>query len=307
MRRVIRASAMALVSIAIPAIALLAPTAASAAAILPYSTGFESPTFVPGSINGQDGWTVYGSTSDVTTAAAHTGSQSLFVTPVAGDGNVIKSSTPLFDPSGETPSMYVPTPASSFMQTDFWFRSVFNTSDTGLYISTSMGNPASVRNTWFGIFEGGELGGTAGALQVGAYAIDSLGNFVPYLSPQLVWGNWYHATISEQYVNGPDNDLVTYSLQDSANLSLWSVTVGSWENYYLTCGTCEQAPGPVVSNRTSFGGDVVDGGHGIYVDDFSMTNVARAAAVPEPFTLSIFGAGLVGAAAMRRRKKAKQA
>jgi hypothetical protein len=30
-------------------------------------------------------------------------------------------------------------------------------------------------------------------------------------------------------------------------------------------------------------------------------------AVPEPFTLSLFGAGLAGAAALRRRKKAKQA
>jgi hypothetical protein len=33
------------------------------------------------------------------------------------------------------------------------------------------------------------------------------------------------------------------------------------------------------------------------------TNFSTGAAVPEPFTLSIFGAGLVGAAAMRRRKK----
>jgi hypothetical protein len=33
----------------------------------------------------------------------------------------------------------------------------------------------------------------------------------------------------------------------------------------------------------------------------------QTAAVPEPFTLSLFGAGLAGAAAMRRRKKAQKA
>jgi len=282
------------------AFVVLAGSSPAWATPLPYTTGFESPSFTTGTINGQGGWTVYGSTSTVTTAAAHSGSQSLLFVPVAGDGNVVKNSTPLFDASGETPSIYVPAPASNYMATDFWFRTVATTSDTGLYVSTSMGNPASVRNTWLGILDGTQTaGGIAGDLYVEAYAVGASGNFIPSLSPALAWGDWYHAIISEQYVNGANNDLVTYSVYDATNALIWSTTIGSWENYYATCGTCEQAPGPVISDRTGFGGSA--GGQGIYIDDFSMTNVA---AVPEPGTLALFGAGLGLLGFARRRRKA---
>ena len=41
--------------------------------------------------------------------------------------------------------------------------------------------------------------------------------------------------------------------------------------------------------------------------DFGVTgsNTAKANIVPEPLTISLFGAGLVGAAALRRRKSKK--
>ena len=41
--------------------------------------------------------------------------------------------------------------------------------------------------------------------------------------------------------------------------------------------------------------------------EFTSSSVREVAAVPEPLTLSLFGAGLAGVAAMRRRKKPKQA
>ena len=40
-------------------------------------------------------------------------------------------------------------------------------------------------------------------------------------------------------------------------------------------------------------------------DTISFTPNSNSAPVPEPLTLSLFGAGLAGTAAMRRRKKAK--
>ena len=276
-------------------------SAALGATPLPYATGFESSdSFAPGSVNGQGGWSADGiSVASVTTAAAHTGTQSLLVNPTVGDGNVVKSSTPIFDPSGETPSMYNPTPVSDYMGTEFWFRTVATSSDPELVVSTSMGNPASVRNTYLGIVEGSVVGATPGDLYVAAQDVDAFGNFQLSLSPALAWGQWYHASIAEQYVNGPNNDLVTYSIADAADAPVWSVTIGSWENYYATNPGAEQAPGPVVSDRTSFGGHGEDGGQGIYVDDFSMTNVAT---VPEPATISLLAMAVGGLVLIRKRK-----
>jgi hypothetical protein len=278
--------------------------AISRAATLPYSTDFESP-FTPGTIDGQGGWYFQASptasppsTGVVTNAAAHSGTQSLKVNPVLGDGNVIKISTPNFDPSGETPSVNVPAPASSYMAADFWFRTVSAISDPGLYVSSSLGNPASVRNTWLGVLEGSNTDtGIPGNLYVSAIDYDASGNEREFDSPALQWGQWYHATVAEQYVNGPDNDKVTYSISDASNAPVWSTTIGSWENLYATDPTEEQAPGPVVSDRLTFGGHASTA-QGIYVDDFSMTNVAP---VPEPTSLSVLGIG--GLAMLRRRRR----
>src|ERR1035441_6384776 len=59
-------------------------SAALGATPLPYATGFESSdSFTPGDINGQGGWSADGSSIEsITTAAAHTGTQSLLVAQI---------------------------------------------------------------------------------------------------------------------------------------------------------------------------------------------------------------------------------
>ena len=70
------------------AAALAAGVSGAAQAGLPYSTGFEPPTFSSGPIAGQDGWNTFsasgqGALAAVTTAAALSGTQSLGVSATA--------------------------------------------------------------------------------------------------------------------------------------------------------------------------------------------------------------------------------
>jgi|KBSMisStandDraft_5_1062788.scaffolds.fasta_scaffold05391_3 hypothetical protein len=55
------------------------------------------------------------------------------------------------------------------------------------------------------------------------------------------------------------------------------------------------------SGTIDFVGSTIPGNFATAIDNIQI------ATIPEPFTLSLFGVGLVGAAAMRRRKKAEQA
>jgi len=92
------------------------------------------------------------------------------------------------------------------------------------------------------------------------------------------------------------NDSVTFNLYDALDVLLETQTVTSNGSLYI----------PV--NFTASGVSRIDGlqpndGWAWAFDDLTFD----ATAVPEPLTLSLFGAGVVGAAAMRRRNKAKTA
>ena len=74
-------------------------------------------------------------------------------------------------------------------------------------------------------------------------------------------------------------------------------TVGLWQELFVEwdSGAATTADITLLNANTAFTGN--DFG----LDDLSLTTQSP---VPEPLTLSIFGAGLAGAAALRRRKKA---
>lgn len=69
-------------------------------------------------------------------------------------------------------------------------------------------------------------------------------------------------------------------------------------DYYWGWDTTTNAPDGL-DNEASYEGGVWT----LYGADLAFNLTSGSAAVPEPFTLSVFGAGLAGAAAMRRRKK----
>ncbi len=77
----------------IAAASVLAFSAAPVAASVIYATGFESPAFTTGSVNGQNGWATFGSAaaSTVQTAVAASGTQALAV-----DGSVAGQHGPFY-------------------------------------------------------------------------------------------------------------------------------------------------------------------------------------------------------------------
>ena len=174
--------------------------------------------------------------------------------------------------------------------------SVATSDDKGLYISSAIGSPASVRNTWLGIYEDN------GGLYVGNYASDATGNFGDNpnaTTSALTWGSWYQVKVSANFINGPDNDQVNYQVLDANGNVLLNSTIGSWETYYANDPTAEDAPGPVPSTRVTFelGGLSTD--QGIYIDNFSES----VASTPEPSAWTLGLLSLVLFAVLLRRFK----
>lgn len=91
---------------------------------------------------------------------------------------------------------------------------------------------------------------------------------------------------------GADNTLNSSLLPDFGGLSFATNFDGD-TNVFTTCGT-----GPCAIKS-------VDDPVGYPTSGFELTYSANL--VPEPLTLSLFGAGLAGTAALRRRKKAVKA
>lgn len=268
-----------------------------------YSTNFDSMT--TGTIFGQEGWTNLDGANgvnymqSVTNAASYSGSQSWLLSSDYGesdDGTILAIAAPSLYTAGESNTVFGGTPAYNQYNESFWFRSVATADDPGLYIASSIGSAASVRNTWLGIYE--ENGG----LYVGDYDSDASGNFGDNpnaTTSALTWGAWYQVKVSADFINGPDNDQVNYQVLNANGDVLLNSTIGSWETYYANNPGAEDAPGPVPSNRVTFelGGQSTD--QGIYIDNFSES----VADVPEPsaWTLSLLSFVLL--AVLRRRSK----
>ena len=290
----------------VPALALAAAVIAGAAparaAATSYSTDFDSMT--PGSIFGQEGWTDLDNATPnssnlyvqgVTTAAAHSGTQSWLLSNAWNDGTVATIAPPTFAAVGESNCVYGQQPAYNHFSEQFWFRSVSTSDDPGLYVSNSLGCAASVRNTYVRIHE------SAGGLYV-----DAIGNYNPTTedfdaNPStgvLQWGQWYEVKVDATFVDGANNDAVRYQVLDANGNSLMDSTIGSWEGYYTDPNIGpEDYPGPIASNRITWGLANTPGVAGVYIDDMSMA----VSAVPEPASMALLALG--GLTLLRRKRR----
>lgn len=146
------------------------------------------------------------------------------------------------------------------------------------------------------------LNPVSGSEQVGLW--DAGGNLlasttVTSASTQIGTANWSYNSITPIALTAGDDYYVaavgTYSYPPISDAT-FAPQISYVEDAYADNGS-----GFVFPNNTEFGTSAPDAA-------FPGGNVVLAsAAVPEPITLSLFGAGLAGAVAMRRRKKTTKA
>ena len=108
----------------------------------------------------------------------------------------------------------------------------------------------------------------------------------------LSYTDWHEFRLEIDFIDGPDNDVVRYYVNNSL-----VHTATSWEEYYVATQPANHPLGVPVQSlifRVSGGAVPAVNGGGLYIDDVSTQ------AVPEPGSLAILGIG--GLALMRRRR-----
>jgi hypothetical protein len=261
-------------------------------------------------VNGQEGWTEVAFPTrydnEITTATAHSGTQSWRMSNWFHTGLVQAFQTQHFAAAGQTGATGPGPIASNTLSYSLWLRTVSTTADPNNIVSISAsGND---RMTFMSFTDDG-TSLTASALQFG-------GANASATSGPLTRGAWYKMQVDATFNDGADNDSVHYRLFSAADLvnPVLDSTQGSWEpgvgalsvdhlsfRVSVNPDNGDQTPSDTnsVTNRPV----------GFYYDDLSVsvggnqvyTTSFEAAAVPEPASLlSLGGIAILGIARRRR-------
>lgn len=246
----------------------------SQAAVL-YATSFEQPTFVSGSLGGQDGWTSASNPANLfqvnaTAGFARTGSQFVFADSSAGAANGSQWNF--------RPNVIAPVTSPSIIRASVWTAVLNNT-------------VAAVRRT---TSAGIDLYDDSGAFRIGAIRIRNDGtvsilngfNQIASTGAGAVTPNAYNQVAIEA-------DFATHTLNYYVNGVLVGTPAGFgvFDNAVTGFGDADLWVTRLFTGTT---GQAQSGGHTALFDDFSLETV------PAPSSLGLMGvAGLV--AARRRR------
>jgi hypothetical protein len=133
----------------------------------------------------------------------------------------------------------------------------------------------------------------------------------PGNGPYVGWA--INPTITFHFAPGTTVDAVSFYLDDSnGNGSVMppgSIVINGTN--YVVPDPASGDPFVFTVNNLALTGDITTtlnrSGGWVFLSEVTFDNGLRATAVPEPLTLSIFGAGLAGMAALRRRRSSKAA
>lgn len=289
------------------ALSLLGAAPASAAPV-----GFEAPAFAAGSVNGQNGWGFPGNSPTLGTVApipggspAFLGSQALNLTTTSNPGlfgvaNGVYSNRGT--PAGETGSSSAFGPAGGNQwQASLYYRTpaqgAFAPNQVVAQLNPAFWNGAVADRYAYAALETTANGSFAFFIDWPTQGAYDAGDFAQVAAAQPE--TWYRLDYAIRFVDGlnPDgtpNDVFTFSVFDLAGGLLGSATGSTWETLWRSAGfggVPRAVDGFDFLNR--FGPASANLG---YVDNVSFVTT------PEPATLLLLGAGVVGLAVARRRR-----
>lgn len=189
-------------------------------------------------------------------------------------------------------------------QSEFWFRTEStNTVNDFQFKTESWGTD---RTTWLGFLSYDNtyvaLGPDNGKIYVEASGYTAGGGGIDNaLVATLDWGEWYRVVTHVLFVDGPDNDVVTYSIYDDVGALVGTLNNNTWEEGQRVYGF--NGGNVVAPDAVGFqlrGSDVA--AEGVYIDDVSWMSF-NTNSVPLPGTAGLLLAGLAGVATRRRARR----
>lgn len=277
---------------------------AHAALITTSTTSFDA--FSNGTVNGQGGWGVSNPSFNQSVVDLGGGNKALKLANTVTSGSFgdqtfaprpggVPADT-VSNPTNGSPNVFAGESSTGATNNrfvaSFDFRSVLSTVDPGARITVSPDNGSGARQGFLG------LTSTAAGITVETFDVTAGGDFVgPTVLATYGFGSWHNIRYEIDFVDGNHNDVARIYLDN-----VLATTISSWESYYDVVQPAIHPIGvPVQTLLFRLSGASASTAEGFFIDNVVIQVGNAEASVPEPMSLGLVLAGLVGVFGLRRR------